>query len=205
VTGGRVTGRRVKIAGALLAGGKSARFGGRAKAGLRLDDETLAERALRCLREVPGVDDVAVLGHGEGCPDDVPRLADAVDGFGPLAGLLSLLREREADAYLVVPCDLPRLTAAPLRRLVDQAIASDARCALLTFGERTQPLPLFARADVLPELEAAVAEGRRRLVRFVESLEPLHVPAGDDAAALADADTPEQLDELVERGRNESA
>ncbi len=48
----------------------------------------------------------------------LPQIVDAVDCEGPIAGILTALEAYPEHAWLVVACDLPRLNAATLERLI---------------------------------------------------------------------------------------
>ncbi|MFO7306109.1 MAG: NTP transferase domain-containing protein [Gammaproteobacteria bacterium] len=48
-----------------------------------------------------------------------PQIIDKEDEFGPLAGIAAALRAHPKAAWLVVACDLPFVTEATLRRLVE--------------------------------------------------------------------------------------
>lgn len=182
------------LMGAVLAGGESRRMGS-PKAGVRrADGKTLAEVARDALRVL--TEDVVVLGHGEGCPAELPRLHDPTPGEGPLGGLQALSRANAAEAYVVVPCDLPALTGDVLRELVEHARKANARAAVFASarGAPPRPLPLYIRADALRLVEERFAEGERRLSAFVSSLSPLEVPVPARARrALPGANTLEEL------------
>lgn len=49
-----------------------------------------------------------------------PQIVDKADEVGPLAGISAALREHPHAAWLVVACDLPFVTEATLRRLIEE-------------------------------------------------------------------------------------
>jgi len=182
------------LLGAILAGGGSRRMG-TPKAGVRLPDgRTMAEAVRAAL--APSTPALAVLGHGEGCPDDLERLPDAEGVQGPVAGLLSLLASDRAGAYLIASCDMPGLTAPLVARLIGEAQQQGAAAAILRRPEesRTQPLPLWVRADTRADVEQLVNGGERRFVKIVEALAPVLVDiTPDEAAMLIDINHPTDL------------
>jgi FdhD protein len=175
--------------GAILAGGQSARMG-RTKAGIEVDGETLAARAAAAL--APLVDEVVVLGHGDGCPAELRRLPDRVDGEGPLAGMAALADEGAARV-LVVSCDMPRISTAALRPLL-------AERGSAAWAGRT--LPAVFTGDDLVTLRARFDAGQRRLRLVVDELcaarprAPLTI-----TPHLDDADAPDDLDVRARRSR----
>jgi molybdopterin-guanine dinucleotide biosynthesis protein A len=116
------------------------------KAGVVLDGHTLGARALATLRELDP--SVVVLGHGRGLVLDARdvRLADVVTGpdarpAGPLAGIAALLASDLADAYVVLPVDMPRVTLAVLTPLLD-ALRAGAPVACFDVDGVLAPFPV---------------------------------------------------------------
>lgn len=103
-----------RILGAVLAGGRSSRFGSD-KAAALLRARPLADHAAAAI--APYVDAIVRIG-GDGGIADRPR-----SGLGPLGGLAGALAHADANGFAVVlstACDMPRvdapLIAALLRR-----------------------------------------------------------------------------------------
>jgi len=154
------------LTGVLLVGGESRRFGS-PKALARLDRETLAERAWRLLGDA--CDERLAVGAA-----DVPfaTLADARPQSGPLGGIVAGLRAATHDVCVVVPVDMPLLTAPTLQALGDA-------CREAAVGPRG-PLPgAYARA-ALPALEHALARGELRLRDVVAALDTAVVTIGEN-------------------------
>jgi molybdenum cofactor guanylyltransferase len=115
--------RADKVAGFILAGGRSSRMG-RDKAMLEIDGITMIDRAVDLIRRA-GVEPVVVGSFGEFprsigarvIPDDWP-------GAGPLGGIATALRNTEAPWNLVMACDMPYVTREWLEFLMDRACAS---------------------------------------------------------------------------------
>ncbi|MGH2999444.1 MAG: molybdenum cofactor guanylyltransferase, partial [Gaiellaceae bacterium] len=104
-----------RLTGLLLVGGASTRFGS-PKALARIGDETLAERAWRILGDA--CDERIAVGKGdEELP--FPVLADGVAERAAIHGLVAGLRAAHTDVCVVLPVDMPHMTAAALRLLAD--------------------------------------------------------------------------------------
>jgi molybdopterin-guanine dinucleotide biosynthesis protein A len=161
-----------KLTGILLVGGSSTRFGS-PKALARLGGETLAERAWRLVGDVCA--ERLAAGRGEGLP--FPTLAD--EGTGPVAGIAAGLRAATNEVALVVPVDMPLLTADALRLLADAC--RDAAVA------QTGPLPCALARRTLPAFEA----GERRLGTVLEGLDTARVQL--DEHLLANVNEPDDL------------
>lgn len=178
------------VVGALLAGGESRRMG-QDKSALVVGGSTLAEHALATLRAVS--DRQVILGHGRGCPPDVPRLPDAVPGQGPSEGLRALLASGLGDSYLVLPVDMPGVTPEHLRRLAHALIIGHVAACFSVAGT-LEPLPcaLVAGATLVP--------GEQRLGALLAALQPAVVSlADDDARQLSNVNSPEDLAAIMRR------
>jgi molybdopterin-guanine dinucleotide biosynthesis protein A len=160
-----------RLTGILLAGGASSRFGS-AKAFARFEDETLAERAWRLLGEV--CDERFVVGGDDGLADP---------GTGPVAALAVGLQAATNEVAIVVPVDMPLLTAGALRSLADAC----REAAVAQAG----PLPCAVARRALPAFET----GERRLRTVLDALDTARIDL--DENLLVNVNTPADLDTLA--------
>lgn len=164
------------LTGILLVGGGSSRFGS-PKAHARLDGETLAERAWRLLGEV--CDERIAVGRLDGL--SFPALED--EGTGPVAAIAAGLRAASHDTALVLPVDMPLLTAGALQTLADA-------CRDAATGPEG-PLPCAVVRRALPAFET----GERRLRTVLDGLDTAHVDL--HPSLLANVNTRSDLDRLA--------
>lgn len=212
-----------RVAGIVLAGGLSRRFG-LDKLAAPYQGGTLLDAAILSVAAV--CDEILVVLPPDG---PAPALTDGVSvrvrfvrdveaAGGPLAALPEALRATIAPFALVVAGDTPRLPVGIARLLlvalaapgpprpgptVGRASSRVAAAALLE-GDRFRPLPLALRpAPAALMADRLLAAGERRLRALLEALGATAVPeaawrredpAGD---ALRDIDTPEDLAELT--------
>jgi molybdenum cofactor guanylyltransferase len=164
------------LSGILLVGGSSSRFGS-PKALAELGGESLAARAWRLLGET--CEERVAVGRCEQLP--FPALADP--GTGPVAAIAVGLRAVAHDVAVVVPVDMPLLTAEALRLLLgacrDAAIAQEG------------PLPCAIARRALPAFET----GERRLRTVLHGLDTAHVVL--EPRLLANVNTRADLDRLA--------
>lgn len=104
----------MRLTGIVIAGGKSSRMG-QDKALLQVAGQTQLERCQQLLREV-GCSEIIVSRNAEG------YVRDQLPEAGPLGGLLSVLHNLQAvpQRLLVLPIDMPLLTAEALELLLEQ-------------------------------------------------------------------------------------
>ena len=180
---------------------------GRDKASLLLPHGgTLLEASVAVARQV--CDPVLVVGRE--CPPDWKGdaslfLPDVVSGTGPLGGLQTVL-ERMTTSVLL-PCDLPHLTAAALSWLIDSfdhAAATQPDLAGLAVVQEERIEPLFAvyTRACLPFVEAGIARQRYSLQGVIQAIRAVRpfvlLPAPDFVtAALYNANTPQEWNQAV--------
>jgi molybdopterin-guanine dinucleotide biosynthesis protein A len=175
------------LTGVLLVGGASRRFGS-VKALARVDGETLAERGWRVLGEA--CDERLALGKSDEVELPFPVVDDAVETRAPIAGVVAGLRAAANDVAVFLPVDCPLMNAETLRLL-------GAACRDAAVGAGG-PLPGAWSKSALPVLERRLETGRLRLADAYAELDVARPEV--DQALLADADTPEELEQLL-RGR----
>jgi molybdopterin-guanine dinucleotide biosynthesis protein A len=174
---------RNDVTGVLLIGGASRRFGS-PKALARFQGEVLGERAHRLLDEAFGR--VLVVGKSR---DDLGLPFDVVDDESelraPIVGLVAGLRHAETDIAVVLPTDMPLVSADFLRRLADEVVGFDAAVP------QSGPLPGAYRKSALPVLERRVGAGELALYRALEELSVRVVEIDD--GELRNVNTPADL------------
>jgi len=195
-------------AGAIVAGGRSTRFGDRDKAVADLDGTPLVRRVADRLGRV--VDELVV-----NCRPDqraaIEAVVEGVDptpGFaedpepdqGPMAGLMTGLRAVDSEFAAVVACDMPFVDPDFLDYLFERAAGSDA--AVPRPGELLQPVQAVYRAEPMAAACAAALErGESRVVAPLEDLE--YVVAGP--RAVEEHAAPETFVNLNTRAEFEAA
>jgi molybdopterin-guanine dinucleotide biosynthesis protein A len=161
-----------RLTGLLLVGGASRRFGS-PKALAVLDGETLAERAWRVLGEA--CEERIAVGKGdEELP--FPVLADGVAERAAIHGLVAGLRAAPTDLCVVLPVDMPWMTADALL-----CLAAACRDAAVP---QTGPLPGAYRKRAL----SALSRGELSIGRAIEDLDVAVVEL--DEGLLVNVNTP---------------
>lgn len=172
--------------GVVLAGGRSSRMG-TDKAGLRWRGRPLLEHMRELLRQA-GATRVLTSGPYAGA-DGLP---DHEAGMGPLGGLLTLAQTQPDGSYLLVPVDMPLLTASLLKPLA--AAMGEGTAGVIWTG---YPLPLCLRLDGparLAILDIARQPPQARSLRALhEALGGVELVLAEGAARrLINCNTPEE-------------
>jgi len=164
-----------EIAGAVLAGGSSSRFGNTNKALALLGGKPLIQQVID--RLAPQVSNIILNGephdfHTLRLPTPSQYIADTPPrGRGPLAGVLSCLNhliETNNEWLLTSACDTPFLPMDLAERLVSAAISEKKPIAAAHDGTRLQPTNMLWHRDLFPVLKAATDKGIRGFHQFLD-------------------------------------
>jgi molybdenum cofactor guanylyltransferase len=188
------------LAGLILAGGFSRRMG-RDKALLNLHGEP---QALWTARLVSGVCAPVFVSCRRGQALDAVEEAgfacvhDTREGLGPLGGILRGAELLPDAAWLVVACDLPRLSPGVLEALVGQRDPDGLATAFLSAHDGLpEPLCAIYERAFFPLLRMALDQGLRcpRTLMIRQGARIRLLPLRE-AAALDNCNRPEDLEVL---------
>jgi molybdenum cofactor guanylyltransferase len=162
------------VAGYVLAGGASSRFGVD-KAFARLAGIPMLEYTIDLLIKVTSWAFIVGGSRKQHQGFDVDIIADRWPGEGPLGGIVTAL---EASAKspgqpkwnLVLSCDMPFLTHEWLAYLCERAAASEAEVVVPRSSQGLEPLCACWRTDALPTLQAAFGAGVRKVSEGIKRL-----------------------------------
>ncbi|MCA9510742.1 MAG: molybdenum cofactor guanylyltransferase [Myxococcota bacterium] len=204
-SGARGDGRIANVAGAVLVGGASRRFG-RDKARAEVGGIAMATRLARLLDDL--FEEVVLVGGDP--PDDAPgrRVPDPEapgDARSALRGIVGALEAARAERVVVLATDLPRM-----RVELVLALAAWPPCdAVVVRDALGRPEPLcgaWARDAVLPAARELLARGEYRLTALLGAIDAHYLEGADlaavdpDGVALANVNTAGDLAALEARG-----
>lgn len=171
------------IVAGILIGGKSTRMGAD-KATLPWGDSTIVETIVETVHRV--TPECVLLGTCDQLPAslaDLCQLLDSHPGIGPITGLHSLLVHHPASWCMLLSCDIPNITREAVNQLVAR-ITPGNRVIVYTTDNRPEPCCALYHADILPNVERAIADKEYSLTKLIARLSPIKVPA-DDATRSA--------------------
>lgn len=166
----------------MLAGGRSTRFGGD-KLATELRGAPLFHHAVLRLAEV--CEDVVVVVAPDARDPVLPagvrvRVArDAIEGRGPLVGLVAGLAETATELALVAAGDMPDLSTAVLLEMLRVAGEVSVDAVALQAGEGFHPLPVVLRAPRAREVARELTHAGERSLRGL--LDALRVAVIDES------------------------
>ena len=199
------------ITGLILAGGQGTRMGQCDKGMLPLHGQPLAQHVLQRLAPQVGPLALNVNDHRDSyLAFGLPVWPDELAGHcGPLAGLQSGLRRATTPYLLTAPCDSPLLPPDLAARLAAALLAQDADLAIAVTDEtdaatglpqrRRHPVFCLVKTSALPQLDAYLASGERRVGAWHGKLKLAEV-LFEDAVAFRNINTPDDLASLEAGG-----
>ena len=125
-------------------------------------------------------------------------VADRYPDGGALGGIATAVGAARGDRVLVAACDMPFLSAAVLRLLVDLAPAHDV--VVPRVGGEIQTLHAVYARTCLPAMERALASGRLRVISFFDDVRVREVTEDELRAAdpelrsFTNVNTPDELE-----------
>jgi molybdopterin-guanine dinucleotide biosynthesis protein A len=157
--------------GIVLCGGKSTRMGV-PKATLPFGPETMLRRVLRLLGTVVSPI-VAVAAREQSLPELPEGVIVARDqrvAKGPLEGLRAGLRAlpESVDLAYATSCDVPLLVPGFVERMIE--LLGDQEIAVMEVDGFPHPLSAVYRRNILPHIEALLAEDRLRPVFLFDAV-----------------------------------
>ena len=192
-----------EITGVILAGGQGRRMGGVDKGLQDLQGRPMVQWVLA--RLAPQVDTVLINANQNqaryaefGCA----IVADRISGFaGPLAGLDAALEQAATPLLVAVPCDSPFLPLDLVARLHAALVADKAELAVARTGDRVHRAFCLVRRELLPQLDAFLAAGGRKVGEWHSTLKMVEVPFDEAPAAFSNINTLDELSEAQKKVR----
>ena len=162
---------KLTVAGYVMAGGASTRFGFD-KARAELHGQTMLKRMCTLLKDVTAsVSVVAPFGRYADSGERV--VEDHWPGEGPLGGIITALMDVHARNHqptwcLIVGCDMPFLTSEWLKYLSERAFASSAAVVTPQSSVGLEPLCSCWHTSAKDQLQYAFEDGIRKVTEAMK-------------------------------------
>jgi molybdopterin-guanine dinucleotide biosynthesis protein A len=163
------------IAGYVLAGGGSTRFG-QDKALVEFEGKPMLQRMRELLGGVLG-NAVVIAAEGKYAGVGIASIADRWPGEGPLGGIItalalsSQLAALSIESNLILGCDMPFLTSEWLAYMAERATASKAEVIVPRSASGLEPLCACWRSSASAKLQRAFDSGVRKITEAMKSLD----------------------------------
>lgn len=155
------------IAGVILAGGKSRRFGSN-KAFAEINGRLLIERVIAVLGSV--FEELIIITND---PDEyaalgLPMHEDLIKGLGPIGGIYTGLEKLQNPKGFFVACDMPFMNEKLIRHMVD--ISNGFEAVVPKIDWKMEPLHAIYAKDCLPAIRELMASGECMINRFFQKI-----------------------------------
>lgn len=170
--------RDVKIAGVIVAGGQSRRFGSD-KAFSLYKGMPFFQHSLQAVSSY--ADEVIIVTSRALFPrfNDLPNVQVVEDleefkGCGPLAGIYTAMRGNQAEWYVVLPVDVPLVTSSLVNRLISKV---DERYDAIVpiIGGKLQPLLALYRESVRERIYNQLVSEEYKMGNILKGLSVLYL------------------------------
>jgi molybdopterin-guanine dinucleotide biosynthesis protein A len=175
-------GGKPAIAGYVMAGGASTRFGFD-KARAELNGEPMLARMCTLVKGVTGSASI-VAPSGRYAEFNVRVVEDRWPGQGPLGGIITALMDAHVKNHvptwcLIIGCDMPFLTPEWLTYLLDRAFKSRAGAVAPRSALGLEPLCACWQTGATGKLQYAIEDGVRKVTEAMKRIETEVVDEAD--------------------------
>jgi molybdopterin-guanine dinucleotide biosynthesis protein A len=167
------------VAGVILAGGKSSRFGSN-KALAALQGKPMISHAVETLETLFTEHLLVTNSPEEYVFTGWNTTRDIYPGAGPLAGIHAALAQVKSDRIFVAGCDMPFLNPAVIRFICTQY--KDADVVIPETENGLEPLHALYHKNCLVPVAADLQAGQRRLQHFFSRIKTVIIPWQEIAA-----------------------
>jgi molybdopterin-guanine dinucleotide biosynthesis protein A len=189
----------VTITGAILAGGRSTRYGGLPKGLERVGGVRIIDRVRAALE--PVVDDLLVIANDDAAAEWLPDVRcerDVLRDVGSVAGIHAALTHA-GSAVIVVAWDMPFVPTELLRALREAGVNADAAVPESDSSRRgLEPLCAYYATACVPAIERRIASGDARVIAFYDDIRLARLSSdvvsrfGDPSLLFMNVNTPEE-------------
>jgi molybdopterin-guanine dinucleotide biosynthesis protein A len=189
----------VTITGAILAGGRSTRYGGLPKGLERIGGVRIIDRVRAALE--PVVDELLLIANDNTAPAWLPDVRcerDVLQDVGSVAGIHAALLHARSPV-IVVAWDMPFVPTGLLRTLRDAGADADAVVPESDTSRRgLEPLCAYYGTECISPIERRIASGDARVIAFYDDVRLARLSVdvvarfGDPSLLFMNVNTPEE-------------
>mgnify|MGYP003639007532 FL=1 len=188
-----------QIDAVILAGGMARRMGGNDKGLVDLNGQAMICHTINKLSTQ--VDQILINANRNQTQYEqwgYTVFSDQDSGYlGPLAGMVTALKQTQADYLLVVPCDCPMLPTDLTARLLAALEQQQADLAVASDGEYEQPVVLLLKPHLAASMQAFLDAGERKIDFWYRQHKVAVESFADQPNAFVNINTPEQKQQLA--------
>lgn len=187
------------MAGAILAGGKNARMGGRNKAFIQREGIPIIQRTVKIFKEL--FEEVILVTNSPGDYElykkGVILITDRVKDIGPLGGIYSALVTTKKSAVFFVACDMPFLHNAIILQEIDYFNKINCDALVPRIGPLIEPLCAVYKTNLKGKLCQYLDNNSNYSIKnFLKTVDVYYLDLDDNPfnqSVFKNLNTPEDL------------
>lgn len=160
---------KMNISVAILAGGKSSRFGGKSKAEIIIEGKPIISKLIDTVYDISG--EIIIVTNTPGKYSTLKNILTTTDIFtdaGPAGGLHAAIKATSADAVFLFGCDMPFLDRSLILMQIELFNKSNCDVTVPSVNGMIEPLHSIYSVKLLPVLEKFLVEASDySLVNFI--------------------------------------
>ena len=185
---------RSDVTAVILAGGMGRRMDGVDKGLVELGGQAMISYVIDTLRSQ--VDHVVVNANRnveQYQSFSVAVVEDSMQGYqGPLAGLEAGLTAAQTPWVYTCPCDSPMQSPALLPHMWSEIVDTDAEIGVAFDGQRTHPVFLLVKCELLDSLRSYLQAGDRKIDRWFDRHKLKTIDCSEYASSFMNVNTEEE-------------
>jgi len=189
------------MTGIILAGGKAGRMGGINKAFIEVGGERLIDRTMRVYRPLFGEIIISTNSPLEYLEFDARLITDIYRGKGPLGGIHAGLLHATCEHAFVSACDMPFLSEAFIRHMIERAAGYDLVVPVTANG--FESLHAIYSRKCLPVIESQIERGELKVSHLFKKFKTREIPVDEirrfdpEGKLFANLNRPDDLKEII--------
>ena len=192
----------MQIHSAILAGGKSSRYGGFNKAYILINGRRIIDRNISDLKGLfPVISIVTNTLNQFSDYSNYPMSSDYYKEIGPLAGIHSALKNTSANAVFISSCDMPFLNIDIINKILEIGKSNNYQVIVPRWNGQIEPLHALYHESVLPPLESYIKNNANRSVhKFLKTINCLFLDLDSNQItekAFANINSETDLDSIL--------
>ncbi len=189
------------MTGIILAGGRANRMGGINKAFIEVGGERLIDRTMRVYRALFGEIIISTNSPLDYLGFDARLVTDIYRGKGPLGGIHAGLLHAGGEHAFVSACDMPCLSEAFIRYMIEQAAGYDLVVPVTDNG--FESLHAIYSRKCLPVIESQIERGELKVSHLFKKFKTREIPVDEirrvdpEGKLFANLNRPDDLNRII--------
>jgi molybdopterin-guanine dinucleotide biosynthesis protein A len=164
--------------GVILAGGLNSRYGGRDKAFIEIEGQSILDRTIATFQTF--FSEIIIVSNTiDSYPTKYQQFkltSDTYKEIGPLGGLHAAMKVCTTENMMVVSCDMPNIAPNALQFLIDYHSTNGGQALIPTIKDKMEPLHAIYQSSLLSKLEAHIENQNKRSIRsFLNTIDTTYV------------------------------